>query len=403
MVDATPSNNTLDAKSLSSQTTIDNTKEHRHSTMTDAHNESLPSGAATPASHQVLADSSDEKPAAQPQQQDQSEDLYKPKTLKFWLVVLSTFTSMFLVALDRTILATAIPRITDEFKSLGDIGWYGSAYMLTTAAFQLLFGRIYTFYDLKWTFLSSIFIFEVGSAICGAAPTSPVFIFGRAVAGMGSAGIMTGSMMTIIPLVPLHKRPMFQCMLFHSFISKYQSKANYLTAMFGLVFGVASVAGPLIGGAFTERATWRWCFYMNLPIGVVAFAFLFIFEFPKNTIEPLSNKQKLVRLDPLGTFFFVPSIVCLLLALQWGGSTYAWSNWRIIILFVFFAIGAVAFAVVQVLMPKSASLPWALIKQRTMFCATFYMFFLAGSMMLIIYYLPLWCTYSPLLVSSPHN
>jgi Major Facilitator Superfamily len=143
---------------------------------------------------------------------------YKPKTLKFWLIMLSAFISVFLVALDRTILATAIPRITDDFKSLGDIGWYGSAYLLTTAAFQLSFGRIYRFYDLKWTFLICILIFEVGSAICGAAPNSPVFIFGRAVAGVGEAGITTGSMMTIIPMVPLHKRPLYQCVLSTSLV-----------------------------------------------------------------------------------------------------------------------------------------------------------------------------------------
>lgn len=146
-----------------------------------------------------------------PTPKDDAEDLYKPKTVKFWLVILSAIVSMFLVALDRTILATAIPRITDDFNSLGDIGWYSSGYMLTTAACQLLFGRIYRFYDLRWTFLACIAVFEIGSAICGAAPSSPVFIFGRAVAGIGAAGISTGSIMTIIPLVPLHKRPMFQC------------------------------------------------------------------------------------------------------------------------------------------------------------------------------------------------
>lgn len=317
------------------------------------------------------ADVQETSPDALQKTPTRDDELYKPKTLKFWLVMLSTFTSMFLVALDRTIIATAVPRITDDFNSQGDIGWYGSAYMLTTAAFQLLFGRIYSFYDLKWTFLISIVVFEVGSAICGAAPSSTVFIVGRAIAGLGSAGIMTGSMMTIIPLVPLHKRPMFQ-------------------SLFGMVFGVASVAGPLIGGAFTERATWRWCFYMNLPIGVVAFIFLYFFEFPTTKLMELPQKTKLLRLDPVGTTVFIPTIISLLLALQWGGSTYAWSNWRIIVLFICFAIGAVIFCTVQYKMPDSASLPWHLIKQRTMSLATLFMFFLAGSMMMLVYYIPLW-------------
>lgn len=143
--------------------------------------------------------------------QQEAEQNYKPKTAKFWLIITSTFLATFIVALDRTILSTAIPQITNDFNSLGDIGWYGSAYMLTTAAFQLLFGRIYRFYDLRWTFLCCIVVFEIGSVICAAAPSSPVFILGRSIAGMGSAGIMTGSMMVIIPMVPLHKRPMFQC------------------------------------------------------------------------------------------------------------------------------------------------------------------------------------------------
>lgn len=171
--------------------------------------------------------------------------LYQPKSLKFWLTLLCNFLALFLVALDRTIIATAIPRITDEFKSLGDIGWYGSAYMLTTASSQLVYGRIYKFYDMKWTFLISIVVFEVGSAICGAAPNSGVFIAGRAIAGLASAGIFSGCMLIMIPMIPLHKRPMFQ-------------------GMFGMVFGIASVMGPLIGGGFTSAVTWRYLFFLSM-------------------------------------------------------------------------------------------------------------------------------------------
>jgi MFS family permease len=164
---------------------------------------------------------------------------YAPKTLKFWLIMSCNFLSLFIVALDRTILTTAIPRITDDFNSLGDIGWYGSAYMLTSATSQLVFGRIYKFYNTKWVFLTSMAFFEVGSAVCGAAPSSNAFIAGRAIAGFASAGIFSGCMLIIIPLVPLHKRPMFQ-------------------ATFAAVFGLASVMGPLIGGGFTSGATWRY-------------------------------------------------------------------------------------------------------------------------------------------------
>lgn len=93
---------------------------------------------------------------------------------------------------DRLIISTAIPEITNEFKSVTDIGWYGSAYLLTNCAFQLLFGKLYTFFSIKGTFLASIVLFEIGSAICGAAPSSMSFIIGRAIAGLGAAGIMAG-------------------------------------------------------------------------------------------------------------------------------------------------------------------------------------------------------------------
>jgi MFS family permease len=147
---------------------------------------------------------------------------------------------------DKTILATAVPRITDAFDSLSDIGWYGSSYMLTLCAFQLLWGRIYTFWSPKPVFLAAILVFEIGSAVCGAAPNSIAFIVGRSIAGLGSAGIMNGAIIITMHTVPLAKRPLFQ-------------------GLIGAVFGVASVVGPLLGGVFTESVSWRLVFPGVLP------------------------------------------------------------------------------------------------------------------------------------------
>lgn len=135
---------------------------------------------------------------------------------------------------DQTIIATAIPQITNEFNSIKDIGWYGSAYMLTAACCFPMAGRIYQLYSTKWVFIGSIVVFEVGSTICGAAPSSTVLIVGRAVAGSGSSGIFCGGTMTILPLVPLRRRPVFN-------------------SLFGMVFGVSSVLGPILGGTLTDH------------------------------------------------------------------------------------------------------------------------------------------------------
>ncbi|TLS28478.1 hypothetical protein PpBr36_01295 [Pyricularia pennisetigena] len=297
--------------------------------------------------------------------------MYNPRSLRFWAIMGCNFLALFLVALDRTILATAVPKITDEFHSLGDVGWYASSYMLTTSASQLLFGRIYKFYPTKWTFLISIVGFEIGSAICGAAPSSTVFIVGRSIAGLASAGIFTGCMLMFM-MVPLHKRPMFQ-------------------GLFGMTFGLASVMGPLVGGAFTGTVTWRWCFYMNLPIGLVAFVCMILWWTPpEKRTEPAPLLTHFKRLDPLGTFFFLPAVVSLLLALEWGGSTYSWNSGVIIGLFVACAVLVSAFVAVQILRPETATIPARVITQRSVLFATVFTFFIAGGMLMCVYFLPIW-------------
>ncbi|KAL8382690.1 hypothetical protein RB595_006464 [Gaeumannomyces hyphopodioides] len=335
----------------------------------DAENLRLAEGAAADRSQQQLPPPA--AAAAAAAGGPPGSDLYDPKSFKFWTIMFCNFLALFLVALDRTILATAIPRITDEFKSLGDVGWYASAYMLTTAASQLLFGRVYKFYPTKWIFLVCIIVFEAGSAICGSAPNSVVFIVGRAIAGMASAGIFTGCMLMFM-IVPLHKRPMFQ-------------------GLFGLVFGIASVMGPLIGGAFTGTLSWRWCFWMNLPIGGVSFvAMLLWWNPPQPELPSVPVMTHIKRLDPIGTMFLVPAIVSLLLALQWGGSIYAWSNPIIIALFIIFGVLIFSFGAVQVLKPETATIPPHVIMQRSVYFGTIFTFFIAGAMLMCIYFIPIW-------------
>lgn len=133
----------------------------------------------------------------------------------------------------------AIPRITDDFHASNDVGWYGSAYLVTAGALQPIYGRIFIAFDIKWSFLGALGIFELGSLICGVAPNSVALIVGRAIAGWGSAGILTGSFVIVAHAVPLQRRPVF-------------------SAAVGVMFGLGAIVGPLLGGAFTDLVTWRW-------------------------------------------------------------------------------------------------------------------------------------------------
>ncbi|XXG98465.1 hypothetical protein Hte_004789 [Hypoxylon texense] len=301
------------------------------------------------------------------------DDIVYPHGIKLALIMGSSYMTMFLVALDRLIVTTAIPKITDDFHSVTDIGWYGSAYLLTNCAFQLFFGKLYVVYSVKSVFLASILTFEIGSAICGTAPNSIALIVGRAVAGVGSAGIFSGSITVTVYSVPLHRRPFYQ-------------------GFFGAVFGLANVISPLLGGAFTDSAaTWRWCFYINLPIGAFASVFIsFLLHIPDRETTHLPTKQKLAQLDGPGLVTLLGGIICLLLALQWGGTTYAWSNGRVIALLVIAIALLICFVAIQIIWPGTATVPPRIFVQRSIMTASFAMFAAGAAMMTTFYYLPIW-------------
>ncbi|KAK2058363.1 major facilitator superfamily transporter [Colletotrichum caudatum] len=295
--------------------------------------------------------------------------------LSLYLVLAAVYLSILCLAMDRTMLSPALGTITSEFGTIKDVGWYTSANLMTTAATQCLYGAVYKSFDTKWTFVASIVLFEVGSLIAALSPTSSVLILGRAVGGLGGAGLSSGSYVIISKVVPLQKR------------------ASFL-GLFGGIWGIASICGPLLGGYFAGSVTWRWCFYINLPIGGMTLLAMLFFPSP-NTYDDGKNPKmtfisKLLQLDLLGAAALLPAVVTLLLALQWGGGEFSWSSAAIIGLFLVSGLLYVIFAVIQMKRQDKGLLPPSLFKERDVACGMLYNFFFGAFYYVMLPYLSIY-------------
>ncbi|KDQ59779.1 hypothetical protein JAAARDRAFT_33346 [Jaapia argillacea MUCL 33604] len=284
--------------------------------------------------------------------------------------------SLLLVNLDQTIVATALPRIASQFDALTQAAWIATAYMLTLAGFMLMLGQVLTIAPAKYVYLCSIFVFEVGSLICGAAPSFNVLVFGRAIAGCGGGGVVNSVLVIIAQTTRIEDRPL-------------------LYGILGGVYALASIVGPLLGGAFTDHVSWRWCFYVNLPFGALAIAVVFLFlpsrpALGSNNEESLNQMTWYRRLDWLGGILCLGTVVSLLLPLQWGGTTHPWNSPVIIALFCVFAVVLVAWIIWEWRRSKAAILPLMLFKRRSQLGATLESFFIGMGMLNGTYYLPLW-------------
>jgi MFS family permease len=208
--------------------------------------------------------------------------------------------------------------------------------------------------------------------VCAAAPSSLAFIIGRAITGIGGAGSLVGASVIMLDLVPLRKRPKYQGLL-------------------GAVFGIASISGPLIGGLLTTKASWRWCFWINVPIGCLALAGLLIFLPASTPPEKLNGtfRQKLCSFDPIGNIVLAPGIVCLLLGLQWGGTKYPWSHARVISLLVIGSILLLIFICIQSFQ-ESGTIPPRILRQRSIAAGVFVSFGLGAALIIPTFYLPIW-------------
>jgi MFS family permease len=300
------------------------------------------------------------------------DDSQYPGKIKLLVIISSLNLAMFLVGLDNTIISTAIPKITDRFHALDDVGWYASAYLLTNCAFQLMWGKLYTFYIVKWIYLIALFLFELGSLICAVSPSSTTLIVGRAIAGVGGGGVANGSFLLIAYCVPPRQRPT-------------------LIGLMGAMYGLAAIVGPLMGGAFTDNPslTWRWCFYINLPLGVLPAVIVVAFISPftgGGKQGKVSLADQLKQMDLPGTLFLLSAIVCLLLALQWGGTMYAWRNGVIIALLVLATAFFVTFGMIQYYSGDLATVPGRILSNRNIWGSSIFGSCVVASFFTMLYY-----------------
>lgn len=238
------------------------------------------------------------------------------------LTLISLVTTLFILALDQTIVLTLLTKVSGEFNSFSKVGWLTSGFMLPMACLAPSYGKISIAFGRKNTLAAAIVIFEIGSLIAALAQNMDMLIGGRVIQGIGGGAIQAMVVVILSESVPINKRPLAM-------------------ALIGITFSVASVAGPFIGGAFTTHVSWRWCFYVNLPIGGLAILLLLVAFHPP---PPEGNfRAKLAKIDYTGTFLITTGLVLVLLALTFGGNEYPWKSAAVILCFVLGGLALAAF------------------------------------------------------------
>jgi EmrB/QacA subfamily drug resistance transporter len=269
---------------------------------------------------------------------------------------------MLLAALDQTIVSTALPTITGELGGLSHLSWVVTSYLLASTVSTPLYGKLGDLYGRKRLFQIAIVIFLVGSVICGLAQTMGQLIAFRAIQGVGGGGLMVLAQAIIADVVSPRERGRYQ-------------------GYFGAVFGVAMVTGPFIGGFLTDQVSWRWVFYVNIPLGIIALVVTAL-------VLPTTARRGNPRIDYLGTAILTAAVTCLVLLTTWGGREYAWGSPMIL------SLGGGALVLLGLLMVVERRVaepvvPIHLFSNRTFNVATSVSFIIGVAMFGAISFLPL--------------
>ncbi len=270
---------------------------------------------------------------------------------------------MLLASLDQTIVSTALPTIVGELGGLQHLSWIITAYLLTSTASMPLYGKLSDLFGRKMLFQFGIVVFLIGSALSGVAQSMVELIGSRAIQGLGAGGIITMSQATIGDIIAPRDRGRYQ---------------GYM----GTVFALSSVAGPLIGGLFTDHLTWRWVFYINLPLGFVALVVT-------QSVLRLPFERRKHPIDYLGSALMVAGLSALLLVTTWGGIEYPWLSTQIIGLSVI-GVALLALFVFQEMRAPEPLLPLRLFREQVFRVGAVIMFVLGLAMFGTVAFLPLY-------------
>ncbi|VUC28764.1 unnamed protein product [Clonostachys rosea] len=273
---------------------------------------------------------------------------------RFWAIMTSMGVISLLAGLDATAVSTAMPSIIHDLGSSQGYMWIANAYLLTTTAFTPIFGQTADIFGRRALTLLAILVFAIGSAIAGPAPNLGVLVAGRAIQGIGCAGINVMIETVVCDLVPLRER------------------GKFMGFIFG-IYGIATTTGPLIGGAFAASdATWRWVFYLNLPLSGAALATVLTSfgALSKGSDAPISSVK---RIDWVGNAFLATCITSILLALTWGGGEQPWSSWKTVVPLVLGLAGLPVFLLYETRV-KEPTTPLRLFANRTSFAGNWLAF-----------------------------
>ncbi|KAH9902443.1 iron permease [Cubamyces lactineus] len=292
-----------------------------------------------------------------------------PKGSRFWLSFSAVIVCNFLSALDVTAVSTALPTITDELHGGNDFVWVGAAYGLAAAAIMPFTAKLADTLGRRPTMMICVGFFFVGSALSGSAQTMNWLIAARTVQGIGGGGIINLASIILSDLVSLAERGVYQGFLI-------------------MTYAIAAAVGPSIGGSLAEKATWRWLFYLNLPLSGIAFTLVTLFLRVKT--PPGTLLEKLSKIDWFGAFLAIAGTTLVLVALTWGGIQFPWGSAHVLAPLIIGALLLVIFVLYEKFVAREPILPLDIMANRTSFCGYLGTFFHGIVSISIIYYLPVY-------------